>query len=127
MPNHKILVADDNHDAADSLADLLKAVGYDARAVYDGQEALDAGRAMHPELALLDVQMPRVDGCEAARQMREGADAPAHIASISGLSPDEEPIRSLGGAFDAHFRKPLDPDQVLAFVRGRLGPPDDPH
>ena len=125
MPNHKILVADDNHDAADSLADLLNAVGYDAQAVYDGQQALDAGRAIHPELALLDVQMPRVDGCEAARQMREGAHAPAHIASISGLSLDEEPMCSMGGVFDAHFRKPLDADQLLAYVRGRLGPPDD--
>lgn len=125
MPNHKIIVADDNHDAADSLADLLNAVGYEAQAVYDGQQALEAGRASHPGMALLDVQMPLLDGCETARQLRESADAPAHIASISGLSPDEEPMRSMGGVFDAHFRKPLDPDQLLDFVRGRLGPPDD--
>ena len=127
MPNCKILVADDNHDAADSLTDLLNAVGYEAQAVYDGQQALDAGRAMHPDLALLDVQMPRVDGCETARRMREDPDAPRHIASISGLSPEEEPMRSMGCVFDAHFRKPLDPDQLLDFVRGRLGPPPDGH
>ena len=127
MPNKHILVADDNHDAADCLVELLSALGYEAHAAYDGQQALELERTTHPAMALLDVEMPKMDGCEAARRMREDDDAPAHIASISALSFDDEPMRSRGRVFDAHFRKPLDAEELANFVRHRLGPPDGSH
>ncbi|MBW8778867.1 MAG: response regulator [Burkholderiales bacterium] len=72
MPTHScIVVADDNHDAADSLAQLLGLMGYDAVAVYDGEQAVRACHDLHPDLAILDVQMPLLDGCAAARRIRD--------------------------------------------------------
>lgn len=65
--------------------------------------------------------MPRLDGCEAARRIRGQSDRPLRIASLSGLSPDQEPMKSMGCLFDAHFRKPSRPELVIAFVRDTLG------
>ncbi len=116
MPNRHILVADDNRDAADSLVDVLRAAGFDAEAVYDGKQAVAAGRTTHPAIALLDVQMPGLDGCEAARRLRAQPDGPIRIASISGLDPNEEPMRSMHCHFDEHFRKPANVARLVDFV-----------
>ena len=102
----RVLVADDNHDSADSLVDLLRAKGHVACATYDGQEAVEVCADWHPDLAILDVQMPRLDGCTAARLMREGEEPPQLIASLTGMSPDEEPLRSGAAAFDVKLSKP---------------------
>jgi len=72
MPTRScIVVADDNHDAADSLAQLLDLMGYDAVAVYDGQQAVRACHDLHPDLAILDVQMPGLDGFETAAYIKQ--------------------------------------------------------
>ena len=68
--NCSVVVADDNREAADTLVEILAAMGYPAIAVYDGREAVQACAALEPELAILDVQMPFIDGCEAARLIR---------------------------------------------------------
>ncbi|HEY9029575.1 MAG TPA: response regulator [Burkholderiaceae bacterium] len=108
MPTRScIVVADDNHDAADSLAQLLDLMGYDAVAVYDGQQAVRACHDLHPDLAILDVQMPGLDGCEAARRIRDDECPAPWLASLTGLRPQEEPLRSQHGVFDSHLSKPL--------------------
>ena len=93
-----VVVADDNHDAADSLVELLGALGYSAVAAYDGQEAVEACSTLEPELAILDIQMPLLDGCAAARLIRSGAHPPGTIASLSALRHWDEPMKSEGGA-----------------------------
>ncbi|MCK9684998.1 response regulator [Scleromatobacter humisilvae] len=107
MPTRcRVLVVDDNHDSADSLVDLLRAKGHVAFAAYDGQEAVEVCADWHPDLAILDVQMPRLDGCSAARLMRDGSEPPQLIASLTGMSADEEPLRSGSDVFDVKLSKP---------------------
>jgi len=65
--NCSVVVAGDNHEAADTLVELLGAMGYAAVAAYDGREAVEACSALQPELAILDVEIPLLDGCAAAR------------------------------------------------------------
>ena len=102
----RVLVADDNHDSADSLVDLLRAMGHVAFATYDGQQAVEVCSDWHPDLAILDVQMPLMDGCAAARLMRDSREPPRLIASLSGMSPNEEPLRSGSAVFDVKLSKP---------------------
>lgn len=129
--NCSVVVADDNRDAADSLVALLGAMGYPATAAYDGREAVAACSALEPELAILDIQMPFLDGCAAARLIRSGAHPPRTIASLSALRHWEEPMKSQGGAFDVKLAKPARIEQLrelLANAIGRAGegPQDEP-
>jgi len=118
MPTpYRIVVADDNHDAADSLAQLLGLMGYDAVAVYDGEQAVRACHDLHPALAILDVQMPLLDGCEAARRIRGEEDGHAPwLASLTALKPQEEPLRSSSDVFDTHLTKPLRIDELSTLL-----------
>lgn len=101
-----VLVADDNRDAADSLVSLLEVLGHPARAAYDGVQAYAMFVDFKPYIAILDVQMPHMDGCVAAARMRAHGRPPRFIASLTGLPHDQEPMRSLGGVFDEHLTKP---------------------
>ena len=118
MPTRScIVVADDNHDAADSLAQLLGLMGYDAVAVYDGEQAVRACHDLHPDLAILDVQMPILDGCAAARRIRNDDEArPPVLASLSALRLQDEPLRSDQDLFDTHLSKPLRIDELSSLL-----------
>jgi len=89
----RVIVADDNREA-DTLVELLGAMGYVAMAVHDGREAVEACFALQPELAILDIEMPLLDGCAAAHPIRSAAQPPATIAALSGLHHREEPLKS---------------------------------
>jgi len=117
-----VLVADDNRDAADSLVELLGALGYSAVAAYDGQQAVEACSALEPDLAILDIQMPLLDGCAAARLIRAGANPPGTIASLSALRHWDEPMKSEGGAFDVRLAKPARMDQLSELLARAVGP-----
>lgn len=106
-PPRRILVADDDHDTADLTAELLRLDGYEVLAVYDGHEALAAARTFRPHLVILDIDMPAMDGCEAAPAIRaESIDARmvlvAHTAQNLPAALDR--IRRAG--FDRYLRKP---------------------
>jgi len=119
--NCSVVVADDNREAADTLVELLGAMGYVAVAAYDGREAVEACSALQPELAILDVEMPLLDGCEAARLIRSGARPPAMIAALSGLSHWQEPLKSNVGVFDVRLAKPPRMDQLAELLAKALG------
>jgi CheY-like chemotaxis protein len=117
-----VVVADDSRDAADSLVALLGAMGYSATAAYDGREAVEACSALMPDVAILDIQMPLLDGCAAARLIRAGAHPPKMIASLSAQRHWDEPMKSEGGAFDVRLAKPARIEQLrelLALAIGR--------
>ena len=116
-----VVVADDNRDAADSLVALLGAMGYAAAAAYDGREAVAACCALEPDLAILDIQMPFLDGCAAARLIRSGAHPPRTIASLSALRHWDEPMKSQGGAFDVRLAKPARIDQLRELLANAIG------
>ena len=118
-----VVVADDNRDAADSLVELLGAMGYSATAAYDGRAAVEACFALEPDVAILDVQMPFLDGCAAARLIRSGAHPPGTIASLSALRHWDEPLKSDGGVFDARLAKPFRIEQLRELLAHAIGRP----
>jgi CheY-like chemotaxis protein len=114
----RVLVVDDNRDAADSLAMLLQFEGPRTLCVYSGEEALQELPRFDPQLVLLDIGLPGLDGYEVARRMK--ATAPAlRVIALSGYGQLEDRQRSAAAGFDAHLVKPVDLDalkRVLAPV-----------
>jgi signal transduction histidine kinase len=120
---HRILVVDDNQDAANSLAMLLRMKGHDVRTAYDGLEAVDAAATHKPDVVLLDVGLPRLNGFDVARRIREG-ESQGHVVlvALTGWGHDEDRRRSKEAGFDHHMVKPADPaalDRVLESLASR--------
>jgi PAS domain S-box-containing protein len=122
---HRILVVDDNQDAANSLAMLLRMKGHDVRTAYDGLEAIDAAASHKPEVVLLDVGLPRLNGFDVARRLRESEEQRQVIlVALTGWGHDEDRRRSKEAGFDHHMVKPADPaalDRVLESLASRQG------
>ncbi len=116
-PCRRVLVVDDNRDAASSLADLLGMHGHETRVAFDGDEALLTGEHFEPEFVLLDLGMPGKDGWSTVRAMR---DRPwgqrACVIAVTGWGQPEDHARSAGAGFDAHLVKPVDPAKLLALL-----------
>jgi PAS domain S-box-containing protein len=109
----RVLVVDDNHDAADALAMLLDALGHETHVAYDGQSALELADRFRPEFALLDIGMPVMDGHELARRFRDEPWGRAmHLVALTGWGQDEDRERAYRSGFDRHFTKPVDPVEL---------------
>lgn len=109
MPQRlKILVVDDNADAADSLAALLKVLGHDAKRVTDPRLAVPTALQMNPEVAFLDIGMPHINGYELAAMLRETFGPKMRLIALTGYGSvrDREVSRLVG--FDAHLLKPAE-------------------
>jgi CheY-like chemotaxis protein len=105
----RILVADDNHDAADSLAMLLRLLGAEVKIVYSGSEALAALHEYRPSVVLLDIGMPGMDGHEVARRIRKLPEfKDVLLIAMTGWGQDEDRRRSSNAGFDYHLIKPAD-------------------
>jgi signal transduction histidine kinase len=104
----RVLVADDNNDALESMALLLQVCGHEVRKASDGAETLRAISAWRPDLALLDIGMPILDGYEVARRIRsEPWGAQLFLVAVSGWGQSEDRQRATEAGFDLHFRKPI--------------------
>jgi DNA-binding response OmpR family regulator len=109
----RVLVVDDNRDAADSLALLVRVWGHDVRVAYDGVEGLRTARAFEPHCLLLDVGLPKLDGFRLAQNLREqAAKSGAKLVALTAFSDKETVDRALEAGFDYHFVKPADPDLI---------------
>jgi CheY-like chemotaxis protein len=120
----RILAVDDNRDAADSLAMVLRMMGHEARTAYDGQEAVEMAESFGPDIILLDIGLPKMNGYEAARQIRrqEWGKQMALIA-LTGWGQEEDKRRSLDAGFDHHLTKPVEAaalEKLLAIVNPRV-------
>lgn len=117
----RVLVADDNRDAAQSLADLLRLEGHDVTVVFDGEHALSEFHRMAPEIALLDIGMPKLNGNQVASAIRATpAGAQALLVAITGWGQESDRQAARAAGFDLHFTKPVDPLQVLQVLdKGR--------
>jgi two-component system CheB/CheR fusion protein len=112
---HRILVVDDEEDAAAMLADILALEGHETHAVHDGASALQAVRDQHPDVVLLDLGLPEIDGYEVARRLREEhGDEPILLVAITGYQADPERLEAAG--FDRHLLKPTDLDALRVLV-----------
>jgi CheY-like chemotaxis protein len=111
--SRRVLVADDNADAADSLAELLRAMGHRVWTACDGQDALDKLAEADPEVVLLDLGMPRMDGLEAARRIRQRQGGrPLLLAALTGWGQDSDQRRTQAAGFDCHLVKPVNPEAL---------------
>ncbi len=111
----RILVVDDNRDAAESLALMLRLSGNQADIVYDGTSALEAVERFQPEIVLMDLGMPRMDGYQAARAIRDRCnDRKIMLIAITGWGGESDRARSQDAGFDRHLVKPVSPGDLLA-------------
>jgi CheY-like chemotaxis protein len=107
--SRRVLVVDDNRDSADSLAMLLKLSGHETQAVYDGLEAVQAAMTFRPDVILLDIGLPKLNGYEAARRIRQQhADSRLVLVALTGWGQVADRRRSAEAGFDAHLVKPVD-------------------
>jgi signal transduction histidine kinase len=105
----RVLVVDDNADAADSLAWLLRHGEHEVRTAHDGRQAVELAHAFHPQAVVLDLGLPEIDGYEVARRLRQHADTRgALLVALSGYGQQEHRRRSSEAGFDYHFVKPVD-------------------
>ncbi len=113
----RVLVVDDNRDAADSMRMLLEASGQEARCVYDGVSALEIAESFHPEVILLDIGMPSMDGYQVVRELRaRKLVPPPTIAALTGWGQDSDKKKTQEAGFDHHFTKPVDAVELMAFL-----------
>ncbi len=112
-----VLIADDNTDAADSLALLLSSEGASVEVARDGMQALRMFRKRPADIVVLDLGMPEMNGLEVARQLSEATPRP-YLIALTGRGRKEDRAASLDAGFDAHLTKPIAPQELLELLRG---------
>jgi PAS domain S-box-containing protein len=123
-PSRRVLVAEDIPDAAEMLRLMLESMQHEVRVAADGVQAVAIARTFEPEVALLDLSMPRMDGFEAARQIRAALGDRVVLVALSGWGQDEDRRRAREAGFDTHLTKPADPEMleelIASAVRGSI-------
>jgi len=116
-PRRRILVVDDNLDAAESIAWLLRAAGHEVRTARDGNEAIASAEAFPPQVALLDIGLPGMDGYELARRLRKTLNPKnTMLIALTGYGQDGDIHRSMQAGFDHHLVKPADIRSLHALI-----------
>ncbi len=114
-----VLVVDDNRDAAALLGEAIGSLGHSARTAFDGPSALKLVQEQWPDVAVLDIGLPVMDGYELADKLRAlAAGRPLDLIAVTGYGQRSERERALGRGFRAHFAKPVDLDELLALISG---------
>jgi len=114
----KIMVADDDDDLVNMLNYLLKKHGYEVICAFDGEQVITRWRETMPDLILLNVHMPKLDGFEVCSQMQH--ETPAWVVMLSASDREDEEVRGLEMGADAYVRKPCSPRQLLARIQALL-------
>jgi signal transduction histidine kinase/ActR/RegA family two-component response regulator len=117
----RILIADDNRDAADSLGMLLELAGHDVQVTHSGAAALAAGESYRPDVVILDIGMPGMNGYEVARAARrESWGGSAYLIALTGWGQATDKERAMAAGFDRHLVKPIDADVLSALLDATL-------
>jgi len=127
----KVLIVDDNRDAADTLAALLMLCGAAVRVCYDGAAGVREAAAFQPDVGLFDVNMPWMNGCDLAKRVRSDAGSrPLLLVAVTGVSDAAAQRQTAGAGFNLHLTKPADPAGLVATLadfdwslRARSGTP----
>ena len=117
-----VLIVDDNRDAADTLAALLRARGHGIEVAYEGTSALELASRSRPDLVFLDIGLPDIDGMEVARQLRMRFAHPPPMIALTGYGLASDREASLSAGFHAHLTKPLTPGELDAVLASLFGP-----
>ncbi|HSB12335.1 MAG TPA: PAS domain S-box protein [Blastocatellia bacterium] len=116
-PARRILVVDDNIDSIESLGLWLRLMGHDVRLVHEGLAAVEAAREYHPEVIVLDIGLPDIDGYQVARRLRQEPDlGGVLLIALTGYGQDEDRQRCYDAGFDEHLIKPVDPASLEALL-----------
>ena len=119
-PGRRILIVDDNIDSAESLGLWLKLEGHDVHLVHEGLAAVDAARAFQPEVILLDIGLPDIDGYEVAERLRQELCLDGvRLIALTGYGQDEDRRRCYDAGFDEHLIKPVDPATLETLLSSR--------
>jgi signal transduction histidine kinase/ActR/RegA family two-component response regulator len=120
LQGRRVLVVDDNRDAAELLSDSLRTLGHEVRVALDGPSALDAARAFRPEVALLDLGLPVMDGFELATRLRSDPGSSAiELIAVTGYGQEIDRRRTREAGFGEHLVKPVDLDRLDGLIRLR--------
>ncbi len=116
--SRRILIADDNRDAAESLAMLLQIEGHEVHVVHDGRAAVSAFTDFNPEVALLDIGMPELSGYEVARRVRKNVQGQTvTLIALTGWGQERDKEQALAAGFNHHFTKPVEPARISKILR----------
>jgi CheY-like chemotaxis protein len=113
-----ILVVDDNRDAAESLAMLLQMWGHEVRTAHDGLAAVEEAAAFQPDVVLLDIGLPKLNGYDAARQISEARRSRMVLVALTGWGQDEDRRRSSEAGFHHHLTKPVELEALQKVLAG---------
>ncbi len=114
----RVLVVEDDEDIAQALQRSLRMEGYDVRTAIDGQAALEQGRAFAPDLVILDLGLPQIDGIDVAKTLRESDDVP--ILILTARDALESRVEGLDAGADDYLVKPFERQELLARMRALL-------
>jgi CheY-like chemotaxis protein len=115
----RIVVVEDNTELREMLAALLKICGHDVRVAATGREALEVIVSSAADVALVDIGLPDLDGCEVARQLRSGpVGRNIHLVALTGNADEEDRRQAMAAGFDEYLIKPIEPARLLAVVGG---------
>jgi two-component system, cell cycle response regulator DivK len=124
--HRRVLIAEDHEDSREALRTLLEALGYDVAVAANGREAVDEARRQRPDLILMDVMMPEMDGLEATRRLKASAElAGIPVVAVSAMEGATTPAREAGCA--AHVRKPIDIPRFIAQLPAWIDEGEPPH
>lgn len=119
VPGRRILVVDDNEDSAESLAILLSLAGNETHIAYDGLEAIEATATFKPDVVLLDIGLPKLNGYEVARKIRDQPWGQTMVlVALTGWGQEEDRRRSRDAGFNHHLTKPVDPLALTNLLAG---------
>ena len=119
--HYRVLVAEDIPDAAEMMRLMIECMGHDVRIAVDGMQAVAVAQEFRPQIALLDIGMPRMDGYEAARRIREALGRNVILVALTGWGQEEDQRRAYAAGFDRHVTKPAEPsvlESLIASVSG---------
>jgi CheY-like chemotaxis protein len=114
----RVLVADDNPDSTEMMREMFTLKGHDVKVAADGAQAVEIASGFRPEIAFLDIGMPRMDGYEAARRIRALLGHHVVLVALTGWGQDEDKRRSREAGFDEHLTKPPDPERLERLIDG---------
>ncbi len=118
----RVLILDDNVDAADTLGEVLALGGHDVRVCYDAVEALQTAATLKPDVCILDIGLPEFDGLQIAQALRAIEGREQVLIALSGRALPDDPVRSRRAGFDHYLTKPASVDTLLKLFPKRDEP-----
>jgi CheY-like chemotaxis protein len=116
----RVLIADDNHDGAETLGMVLEMLGHEVRIAHSGEEALEVASRYRPEIGILDIGMPDLSDYEVAKRIRHEAwGAKITLIAVTGWGQENDKRLALAAGFDLHLTKPVDPERSRNYSKPR--------